>query len=135
MSSLTPGKIWTDISTISSSSSSSLKGSSSTASSSLSAALSVVYFSLDKAGIAEVGEFRPDPAGDVPVMGVIPAGVMALMEDRRRVSVMALMEGLREMEEFLRLDAADPERDRGGVSAKAKMDRSNSESQQEHRHG
>jgi hypothetical protein len=57
---------------------------------------------------------------------VIPAGVNALTEDRRRVSVIAVMEGLREIEEFLRLDAADPDRDRGGVSAKAKMDRSNS---------
>lgn len=109
-----------------SSSSSSLKGSSSTASSSFSASLSEVYFSLDRAGIAEVGELRPDPAGEVPVIGVIPAGVNALTEDRRRVSVIAVMEGLREMEEFLRLDAADPDRDRGGVSAKAKMDRSNS---------
>jgi hypothetical protein len=36
------------------------------------------------------------------------------------------MEGLRETEEFLRLEAADPERDRGGVSANAKMERSNS---------
>ena len=128
MSSLTPGKIWTDMSTISSSSSS-LNGSSSTASSSLSAVLSLVYLSLDRAGMAEVGELRPDPAGEVPVMGVIPAGVNALTEDRRRVSVIAVMEGLREMEEFLRLDAADPDRDRGGVSAKAKMDRSNSDYQ------
>jgi len=76
--------------------------------------------------MAEVGELRPDPAGEVPVIGVMPAGVNALTEDRRRVSVMAVMEGLRDTEEFLRLDAADPERDRGGVSANAKMDFSNS---------
>jgi hypothetical protein len=112
------------MSIMSSSSSSSLKGSSSTlVASSSGFSAPVVYFSLDKVGIAEVGELRPDPAGVLPVRGVIPAGVKGWTEDRRRVSV---IEGLREMEEFLRLEAADPERDRGGVSANAKMDRSNS---------
>jgi hypothetical protein len=76
--------------------------------------------------MAEVGELRPEPAGVFPVMGVIPAGVIGAMEDLRRVSVMDGMEALREMVEFLRLEAADPDRERGGVSANAKMDRSNS---------
>ena len=52
-----------------------------------------------------------------------------LKADRRLLTLAELKDGLRdeETEEFRRLDAAEPDRDRGGVSANARMDRSNSE--------
>lgn len=77
----------------------------------------------ERTGIAWVGELRPEAVG-VEDIGVIPAGVKA---DNRLLGT-ELNDGLREeeTEEFRRLDAAEPDRDRGGVSANAKMDLSNS---------
>lgn len=70
-----------------------------------------------------MGELRPDAEGVVD-NGVRPAGVNGVMDDDRRPAV---NEGLRdETDELRRLEATDPERDRGGVSANARMDRSNS---------
>lgn len=73
----------------------------------------------DRTGIAWVGELRPDCEG-VVVSGVRPAA----KADGRRFDV---KDGLRdETDELRRLEALDPDRERGGVSANARIDRSNS---------